>query len=138
MSNIHHANSEPEINSYQRQQPRRFKKTADAEELVPFPIEKLPVPQRGTGKSANTAFPQKIVATESRPIPRRLLRRTEAAIYIGVSASKFDELVKDGRMPHPKRIDSCVRWDIRQLDPAIDKLPGGDDDDQNEWDEALP
>jgi hypothetical protein len=41
-------------------------------------------------------------------------------------------------MPHPKRIDACVRWDIRQLDPAIDKLPGGDDDDQNEWDEALP
>jgi hypothetical protein len=34
-----------------------------------------------------------------RPIPRRGLSRVEAAMYIGISASKFDEFVRDGRMP---------------------------------------
>lgn len=36
--------------------------------------------------------------SENRPMPRRGLSREEAA------ACKFDELVRDGRMPHPKRI----------------------------------
>jgi predicted DNA-binding transcriptional regulator AlpA len=79
--------------------------------------------------------PQKIVASESRPSPRRGLRRTEVSVYIGVSDSKFDAMVKDGRMPPPKRIDGCVVWDIRQVDSAFDKLPGGDVDDHNPWDE---
>ena len=65
--------------------------------------------------------------------PRRGLRRTEAALYVGVSPSKFDELVKDGRMPKPKRLDSCVVWDLRQLDLAFDAI-NGDDDGPNEWD----
>lgn len=58
------------------------------------------------------------------PIPRRGLRRDEAALYVGVSPSKFDELVKDGRMPKPKRIDGCVLWDVRKLDLAWDDLDG--------------
>src|SRR2546430_1301511 len=33
-----------------------------------------------------------------RPFSRRGLSRDEAAIYIGVSAAKFDEMVADGRM----------------------------------------
>ena len=37
--------------------------------------------------------------SESRPVPRRGLSRYEAAMYLGISASKFDELVRDGRMP---------------------------------------
>ena len=59
-----------------------------------------------------------------RPIPRRGLSRAEAAMYIGISASKFDELVRDGRMPGPKRIDGRKIWDVRDLDVAFDALPG--------------
>jgi excisionase family DNA binding protein len=59
-----------------------------------------------------------------RPIPRRGLSREEAAMYVGISASKFDELVHDGRMPGPKRIDGRKVWDVRDLDVAFDALPG--------------
>jgi excisionase family DNA binding protein len=58
-----------------------------------------------------------------RPIPRRGLSREEAAMYLGISASKFDELVRDGRMPGPKRIDGRKVWDVRELDVAFDSLP---------------
>ena len=43
-------------------------------------------------------------------------------MYIGISPSKFDELVADGRMPAPLKIDSRKVWDIRQLDLAFDTL----------------
>ena len=56
-------------------------------------------------------------------VPPRGLSRTEAAAYVGVSASKFDDLVQDGRMPSPKRIDARTVWDRRQLDLAFDALP---------------
>jgi excisionase family DNA binding protein len=58
-----------------------------------------------------------------RPIPRRGLSREEAAMYIGISATKFDELVRDGRMPGPKRIDGRKVWDVRDLDVAFDAFP---------------
>jgi predicted DNA-binding transcriptional regulator AlpA len=54
---------------------------------------------------------------------RRGLTRVEAAAYIGVSPGKFDELVRDGRMPPPKRIDGRKVWDIQDLDLAFDALP---------------
>src|SRR5271167_2422600 len=66
-----------------------------------------------------------------RPIPRRGLSRAEAAMYLGISASKFDELVRDGRMPGSKRIDGRKIWDVRQLDLAFDDLPV----DSNSWDD---
>ncbi|KAA9354264.1 helix-turn-helix transcriptional regulator [Ochrobactrum quorumnocens] len=52
----------------------------------------------------------------------RGLSRTGAAYYIGVSTSKLDEMVKDGRMPAPKMIDSRVVWDRREIDLAFDEL----------------
>ena len=55
--------------------------------------------------------------------PRRGLSRNEAAMYVGISAAKFDDLVADGRMPAPVRIDSRKVWDIRALDLAFDALP---------------
>lgn len=58
--------------------------------------------------------------------PRRGLRRPDAAAYIGVSLTKFDELVRDRRMPPPLRIDKCVLWDVRDLDEAFDALRDGD------------
>lgn len=62
----------------------------------------------------------------------RGLSRTQAAEYIGIGVTKFDELVGDGRMPRPKRIDGRTVWDRMQLDAAFMALPG--DGDTNEWD----
>lgn len=53
----------------------------------------------------------------------RGLSRAQAAEYIGVSPTKFDEMVRDGRMPHPKRIDARTVWDRLQLDNAFAALP---------------
>lgn len=61
--------------------------------------------------------------SESRPVPRRGLSRVEAAVYIGVSASKFDQLVADGRMPGARRIDGRKVWDVRELDSSFEDLP---------------
>lgn len=73
--------------------------------------------------------PQKL----PRNLPPRGLSRTEAAAYIGVSASLFDMLVKDGRMPKPKQINSRTVWDIRRVDKAFDELPGEDAEPADEW-----
>ena len=64
----------------------------------------------------------------------RGLSRMQAAEYIGVGVTKFDEMVGDGRMPRPKRIDGRVVWDRVKLDEAFDAL----DDEatlKNEWDD---
>lgn len=58
-----------------------------------------------------------------RSLPPRGLSRVEAARYVGVSPTTFDEMVKDGRMPRPKRINSRTVWDLRALDEAFDALP---------------
>lgn len=75
--------------------------------------------------------------SQSRPLPRRGLSRTEAAIYLGISPSKFDELVKDNRMPRPRVIDSRKVWDIYELDMAFDELPreNGPPAAGNSWDD---
>ena len=64
--------------------------------------------------------------SDVRPVPRRGLSRTEAAMYIGISASKFDELVVDGTMPRAVKIGGRKVWDIRDLDLAFDALPRED------------
>jgi excisionase family DNA binding protein len=61
------------------------------------------VGQRGAGFPVTVMTAR--VLSEIRPVPRRGLSRDEAAMYIGISAGKFDELVADGRMPAPVRID---------------------------------
>jgi excisionase family DNA binding protein len=75
--------------------------------------------------------------SDIRPVPRRGLSRDEAAMYIGVSAGKFDELVTDGRMPAPVRIDGRKVWDIRSLDLAFDALPK-ENPTPNSWDGVRP
>jgi len=76
--------------------------------------------------------------SEIRPVPRRGLSRVEAALYVGVSPSLFDEMVKDGRMPKPRRINSRTVWDKRQLDEAFDALPGGENSgDEEDWNVAV-
>jgi predicted DNA-binding transcriptional regulator AlpA len=58
---------------------------------------------------------------------RRGLRRDAAAHYVGVSTTKFEQWINEGRMPPPKRIDGCVLWDVRALDLAFDTLMDQDD-----------
>jgi excisionase family DNA binding protein len=54
--------------------------------------------------------------------PPRGMSRDEAARYVGVGATKFDEMVTDGRMPKPKRVDGRVIWDRLRLDAAFSDL----------------
>jgi hypothetical protein len=67
-------------------------------------------------------------------ITPRGLHREEAAIYIGVGTSKFDQMVADGRMPQPKIIDARRVWDRHRLDIAFDELP--DREVRNPWDKV--
>jgi predicted DNA-binding transcriptional regulator AlpA len=87
---------------------------------------------------ANIAGPKSsrsIALSQLRPIPRRGLSRDEAAMYIGISAGKFDEMVADGRMPEPVKIDSRKLWDIRSLDLAFDALPRENETKGSSWDD---
>lgn len=54
---------------------------------------------------------------------QRGLSRHEAAKFIGVSVTKFIELVKTGVMPKAKKIGERRVWDIRALDRAFSELP---------------
>ena len=64
----------------------------------------------------------------------RGLSRDEAARYVGVGVTKFDEMVADGRMPRPKRIDKRVVWDRLKIEAAVSDLEDAVD---NAWDRAL-
>ncbi len=69
-------------------------------------------------------------------LPPRGLSRVESAAYVGVSPSLFDSMVKDGRMPPPKRINGRTVWDRKRLDAAFDALPD-DGAGSNPWDEVA-
>jgi exosome complex RNA-binding protein Rrp42 (RNase PH superfamily) len=56
-------------------------------------------------------------------------------MYIGVSASKFDDLRNRGLMPKPKRIDGRKVWDVRKLDLAFEALPD-EDGGGSSWEDA--
>jgi predicted DNA-binding transcriptional regulator AlpA len=70
-----------------------------------------------------------------RGLQPRGLSRITAAAYVGVSPSLFDLMVKDGRMPQPKRINSRTVWDLRRLDDAFEALPDNSQD--NPWDDVA-
>ena len=48
--------------------------------------------------------------------PSRGLCRQYAAAYLGISSSLFDQLVKAGEAPKPKRFRGRVVWDRHKLD----------------------
>jgi predicted DNA-binding transcriptional regulator AlpA len=66
--------------------------------------------------------------------PPRGMCREEAARYVGVGTTKFDEMVADRRMPKPRKIDGRVVWDRIALDAAFSDLPS---DGGNMIDELL-
>ena len=59
----------------------------------------------------------------TRPVIRRALGREEAAIYLGISPSKFDEMRLDGRIRPPRVLDGRKLWDVFDLDLAFEALP---------------
>ncbi len=67
------------------------------------------------------------MASKASIAPRLAIRRgldaSEAALYVGLGATKFLEMVKAGRMPRARVIDSSKRWDIDDLDAAFKSLP---------------
>lgn len=70
--------------------------------------------------------------------PPRWMRPAEAARWCGMSRSKFDQLVKDSRLPAPKAIDGLLLHDRHRLDAALELLPdrGGATDDED-WKVAV-
>jgi hypothetical protein len=57
-------------------------------------------------------------------------------MYCGISATMFDRLVADGRMPGPCRIDGRKVWDIRAIDVAFDELPRENAGQKSSWEDA--
>jgi hypothetical protein len=57
-------------------------------------------------------------------------------MYCGISATPFDRLVADGRMPGPCRIDGRKVWDIRAIDLAFDDLPRENPAERSSWEDA--
>ena len=66
--------------------------------------------------------PVTVVRSEVGRFQCRGLRREDAAAYIGVSPTKFDDWVKRRLMPQPKRQDGVVIWDRLALDLAFGTL----------------
>lgn len=67
----------------------------------------------------------------------RGLSRVQAAAYIGVSPSLFDDMVRDGRMPKPMRINSRTVWDRVRLDQAFAALSDEGKEGDDPWDNVA-
>jgi predicted DNA-binding transcriptional regulator AlpA len=70
-------------------------------------------------------------------LPPRGLSRVQAAAYVGISPSLFDEMVKDGRMPKPVRINGRTIWDRLKLDEAFAALSDEDRKGDDPWDKVA-
>jgi hypothetical protein len=70
-------------------------------------------------------------------LPPRGLHREEAAAYIGVGGTKFDDLVRMRLMPGPRVVGARRIWDRNELDIAFSELPhAGEEKDGNPWDQV--
>jgi hypothetical protein len=61
-----------------------------------------------------------------------------AAEYLSLSPTKFQQLVDDGRMPKPKRIDGRLVYDLEEVRLAFKALPTVDDQEpvnKNTWED---
>ena len=90
-------------------------------------------PPKGSEKSSDqpAARHNRVRAFDRLSAPRRGLRREEAAEFFALSLTKFEELVRDDRLPRPFWIDGCKIWDLEKLNAAFDRLS---DEGPNEWD----
>ena len=69
--------------------------------------------------------------------PVRGLSRIEAARYVGVGVSMFDQMVEDGRMPQPKRINTRKVWDRVAIDLYFNDLPDENTPQDNAFDRVV-
>jgi len=72
----------------------------------------------------------------SQRLPRidpRGLSRIDAAEYLGISPSKFDQLRKDGRVSPPHLIDGRLVWDRHDLDRDFEDFPVGGNEAEEDW-----
>ena len=67
----------------------------------------------------------------------RLLRRELAAAYLGMSASKFSQMVQEGIIPAPRALPGghVNVWDRRELDGWADSL--AESEPANGWDSTA-
>lgn len=70
-----------------------------------------------------SSAPEKRHSTLPANLPPIGLSREASAAYVGVGTTKFDEMVADGRMPKPKRVDGRTIWSRKALDAAFEALP---------------
>lgn len=63
------------------------------------------------------------------------LRRLEAANYVGLGVTKFDQLVRDGRMPKPVALDTVKVWRRDELESALADLAETSATMDNPWDQ---
>lgn len=75
----------------------------------------------------------KVSALPPTVVPR-LMQRLAAAAYVSVSATLFDEMVADGRMPKARQVSKGrIAWDVRELDAAVDELPTAGEATPDTW-----
>ncbi|WP_314945510.1 hypothetical protein [Bradyrhizobium cosmicum] len=55
----------------------------------------------------------------------RLVDRRRAAAYVGVTAGRFEQLVRDSVVPPPVMVDNKRRWPLALLDGAKDAVVSG-------------
>jgi hypothetical protein len=89
---------------------------------------------RGDGRCLTIKSPS---PSQSRPVPRRGLSRSEAATYLGISVSKFDELRKANRIAPPKILDGRLIFMVERLDEFLDTLPDENQPDNDDWTASL-
>jgi excisionase family DNA binding protein len=70
-------------------------------------------------------------------VKRRGLSRVEAAQYLGISPSKFDELRHSGQIGPAKIIGSRLLFDVLALDEFFDALPTESNDVAGDWTVAV-
>ena len=55
-----------------------------------------------------------------RPAPVGMLRRADAAAFVGVAVPTFDRLISAGMTPQPIRLGGCLCFGKRELTKWID------------------
>jgi hypothetical protein len=100
------------------------------------PPRRIPLPFRADAASVAS------LSTSRRLSPiwlsiRRGLSRIEAATYLGISPSKFDELRKANRIAPAKVLDGRLIFTTERLDEFLDALPDENQTDKDDWTASL-
>jgi predicted DNA-binding transcriptional regulator AlpA len=55
-------------------------------------------------------------------LPPRLVSAVQGAEFLNISTNKFYQLVGEGRLPRPVKIDRRNAWDVLDLHAAVDRM----------------